>query len=83
MSTCVLEHCSEEGQTREINFRVHDETAKKYHANVAMCPACHKELWRRKREGTANYDVLFRPDYVSTDIMEVKHFAKVEAMRLK
>lgn len=82
MATCILEHCENAGQPREINFFTH-QTREKFYANVSMCAACYAELWRAKRAGHANYDVLYRPSHESIDFAETRNFADVEAMRFQ
>ena len=79
---CVFEHCENKGENREINFVV-DETQKKFHANVRMCQACYREIWRQKRSGTLmRCDVLYRSSHTHVDFDATRNIAIVEEMRL-
>lgn len=79
---CILEHCEDTRTTRRVPITFKVDAGRKYHATVALCGACYKELWHRKRTGTARYDVLFAEQHTTADIDAVRHHARVDAMRL-
>jgi len=82
MSTCVFEHCEQEGGKLTFDFSA-DNTGQRYRTRTHLCMDCYNAL-RAVKGNTGQLpkcDIEFTTDHISVDFLDPVNWATIQSMR--